>query len=333
MITRYHYHIVRPITALTWCDHGEFLWRLDSSGRLSSFACGKTGFQECQVACAANLESLQFSIGGRVGAKTSEGRLLVGRLGACLEEVSLPVPVQHVSLDQDGQQFCALAVDKSQIWCGYLQSRRAHWLLEGDYADMAPVWSAQADQGPRLAVFEKRRVLVYRNGKNIPECWASLKSKPQAASWAPCSPLLAIGLQDGGVALMDGVYGRVIYTAPGGQPIRWLFWEPSGRRLLAGSSSETWLLSLTGKEAEVSVEKQRKTSYVARCGAYRPRSALFAAGCKLGRVIVSRPASDVEPRVIHCGDKSIEALAWSPNGKRLAFVDETGKISVIRVRR
>ncbi|HEX4167193.1 MAG TPA: WD40 repeat domain-containing protein [Bryobacteraceae bacterium] len=264
-------------------------------------------------------------------ALTMEGRLLSGRLGSHLSDVCTPGRVRDISLNATATFFCAVLQDGSRLWCGSVDANGAHWTVRGENFTSSPVWSADDNGSCYLAVFRGTRALIHECLQTSPISEINLTTRPCVAAWSHASPVLAIGHEDGSLLFARPDGKRLYSVVVSSGPVTCLFWNANGRTLVVGTDKFVHVLSLTGRMAAFEVQLQSCVPAPAHCGAYRPRGKVFATGCPDGTVLLCKPGMDNSLKLLSRTGGSIEALSWSPNGKRLAVANATGEIRVLRV--
>ncbi|MDQ0509904.1 WD40 repeat domain-containing protein [Ancylobacter amanitiformis] len=155
-------------------------------------------------------------------------------------------------------------------------------------------------------------------------------ARAQVLAWSPDGQRLAIGLTEGGLALLDMEDGRVLRLPDYPAPIRSLDWSADGSQLVTGGAFRTIVWDMaepgdrprtieTGRAGMVTVEVVRR----------HPRRPLVAVGYEDGSIVIARIGHRDELLLREPSAGQVEDLRWSGDGEHLAFTTAQGELGVI----
>ena len=185
----------------------------------------------------------------------------------------------------------------------------------GDVRDVR--WSPD---GYRIAYRSGSRLaLVAGNGRGA----RVLDASPRGATpaWRPTEPhTLAWARADGRVVIRDVDSGRTVWRSPSGHgTARELLWSADGRRLLSLEANVVRVLDLRARRQwRVAVPRGRRL----RAAAWAPRGRRLALVVRERRgmssvVVASGARRSLAGRRIFVTPGTLDAVAWSPDGRRL----------------
>ncbi len=253
-------------------------------------------------------------------------------------------------LSRDGRVLASSCEEGIRIWdapAGKVLRTIPHLQLPGTYVR----WHH------RVALARDGKTLVTAAGDHVVRIWdtATGKSIPlspdghtaavASAAWAPDGKRVATGGRDGVVQVWDAAGGsQVRRFMLDGDEVKTLAWSPSGKSLAAaGKKLTSWSLSTGKKEVEVAFAEQASADIAAIAYSRDGRLLAIAASeynpeltgsrsdpslpRRINNIIAVRDAATGRSLAELAGHESpIRAIAFSPDGKRLASVAEDGTL-------
>ena len=236
----------------------------------------------------------------------------------------------EVLVDVDGEWIDLVAT--SAAGRAYATGRRVHWLgarpaslpLPGSATALA--FNVAGDQ---LAIAHHGGVTLWPVDAHVPRLlrWPGYH---RSVAWSPDGRYLVSGMEENalhGWRLPDGsdiemggypgqprslsfsADGRVLVTSGGPRAVCWRFDPPGG-------DDQPRECGITGKTPVTQV-------------ACHPTHPLIAVGYHNGAVLLCQPGGSDVLFVQGAGASPVSAIAWSPDGKRLAMGTETGEIGLV----
>lgn len=153
---------------------------------------------------------------------------------------------------------------------------------------------------------------------------------PRALAWSPDGRRLAIGLDEGGLALLDVAERRTLRLPDYPAPVRSLDWSPDGTQLATGGAFRAivWDLSEAGDRPRT-IETGGVGMVIVEVVRRHPRKPLVAVGYEDGSVVIAQIGRRDELLLRQPSSGRVEDLRWSDNGEHLAFAAANGEAGVI----
>jgi WD40 repeat protein len=236
----------------------------------------------------------------------------------------------EVLVDVDGEWVDLVAT--SLAGRAYATGRRVHWLGEKP-ACLALPGSATAlafnGAGEQLAIAHRDGVTLWPVDAHVPRLLA-WPGYHRSIAWSPDGRYLVSGMEenalhgwrlpDGGDIEMGGypgqprslsfsADGRVLVTSGGPRAVCWRFDPPS-------DDDQPRECGIAGKTPVTQV-------------AFHPRHPLTAVGYHSGAVLLCQPDGSDVIFIKGAGGSPVSAIAWSPDGSRLALGTEAGEIGLV----
>lgn len=191
------------------------------------------------------------------------------------------------------------------------------------YEDTARVIAPSRDSQMLALGFEASLVVADLRG-GTGERFETALGPVEALSWAPDGSRLAVGLLDGGAALIDIADRRVLRLPDYPAPVRTLDWSEDSQRLVTGGAFRAIVWEAgrtleTGRAGVVAVEAAR----------LHPRLPLVAAGYENGMIVIAAIGQRDELVIRDPAPGGLRDLAWSADGEHLAFHAAQGWAGVI----
>jgi WD40 repeat protein len=236
----------------------------------------------------------------------------------------------EVLVDADGEWIDLVAT--SPVGRAYTIGRRVHW-LGAKPASLALPGSATAlafnAAGEQLAIAHHGGVTLWPIDAHVPRLLA-WPGYHRSVAWSPDGRYLVSGMEenalhgwrlpDGGDIEMGGYLGqprslsfsadgRVLVTSGGPRVVCWRFDPPGG-------DDQPRECGIAGKTPVTQV-------------ACHPTHPLIAVGYHNGAVLLCQPGGSDVLFVKGSGDSPVSAIAWSPDGSRLALGTEAGELGLV----
>jgi WD40 repeat protein len=223
-------------------------------------------------------------------------------------------------------------VATSRTGRAYATGRRVHWLgtkpasLALPGTATALVFNAAGDQ---LAIAHRGGVTLWPLDTHVPRLLA-WPGYHRSVAWSPDGRYLVSGMEENalhGWRLPDG--GDMEMGGYPGQP-RSLSFSPDGRVLVTSGGPRVvcWRFDPPGGDdspRECGIAGKTPVTQVA-C---HPTHPLIAAGYHNGAVLLCQPGGSDVLFVKASGDSPVSAIAWTPDGGRLALGTEAGEIGLV----
>jgi len=236
----------------------------------------------------------------------------------------------EVLVDIDGEWIDLVAT--SAVGRAYATGRRVHW-LGAKPASLALAGSATAlafnAAGDQLAIAHQGGVTLWPVDAHVPRLLA-WPGYHRSVAWSPDGRYVVSGMEenalhgwrlpDGGDIEMGGypgqprslsfsADGRVLVTSGGPRAVCWRFDPPGG-------DNQPRECGIAGKTPVTQV-------------ACHPTHPLIAVGYHNGAVLLCQPGGSDVLFVQGAGASPVSAIAWSPDGGRLAMGTEAGEIGLV----
>ena len=231
-------------------------------------------------------------------------------------------------------QWVDLVAASAAGWRAWAVGRRVYLSGPGQ-AELAAPGSVTAlafdPPGATLAVAHYHGVTLWRAGHE-PRLLAT-QGCPRSVAWSPDGVYVVCGLQENalhGWRLSDG--GDIEMGGYPGQP-RSLAFSADGAFLASSGAPRVicWRFDppgAGGQPAECGIPSSRLPVCAVAC---HPSYPLIAAGYHNGAVLLCQPGHDDVLFAKGSSGGSVSALAWSPDGARLAMGTEGGEAGLVRL--
>lgn len=152
----------------------------------------------------------------------------------------------------------------------------------------------------------------------------------EALAWSPDGRLLAAGLLDGGVALIDPATRRVLRLPDYPAPVRTLDWSADSRWLVTSGAFRTIVWAVEGShDRPKTLETGRSGLVAVEAARLHPHLPLVAAGYENGMIVVMAVGQRDELVIRDPAPGGLRDLSWSGDGEHLAFHAAQGWAGVI----
>ncbi|WP_425105085.1 WD40 repeat domain-containing protein [Ancylobacter sp.] len=152
----------------------------------------------------------------------------------------------------------------------------------------------------------------------------------EALAWSPDGCLLAAGLLDGGIALIDTATRRVLRLPDYPAPVRTLDWSADSRWLVTSGAFRAIVWAVDGgRERPKTLETGRSGLVAVEAARLHPHLPLVAAGYENGMIVVTAVGQRDELVIRDPAPGGLRDLSWSSNGEHLAFHAAQGWAGVI----
>ncbi|WP_018391476.1 WD40 repeat domain-containing protein [Ancylobacter sp. FA202] len=279
----------------------------------------------------------------RLAAFGRSGFLVGGATGRVVQigaDGSTQVVVEHDSGGVDAlATACAPAAGAGVCWVAASGSvtrydpeggtARAMARYEGTARVIAP-----APGGERVALGFDSRLSVIDLPTNDPQSdgahFETALGPVEALAWSPDGRLLAAGLLDGGVALIDPATRRVLRLPDYPAPVRTLDWSADSRWLVTSGAFRTIVWAVDGgHERPKTLETGRSGLVAVEAARLHPHLPLVAAGYENGMIVVMAVGQRDELVIRDPAPGGLRDLVWSGDGEHLAFHAAQGWAGVI----
>lgn len=193
---------------------------------------------------------------------------------------------------------------------------------------------AFAPKGMRIAVARYNGATLHfpaAAGKPVELEWAGAHT---AVTFSPDGNFLVTAMQENslhGWKLSDGKHMRMAgYPAK----VKSMSWGPKGRWLASSGAPAAicWpFLTKDGPIGKAPVELGTRGDSMVTAVAFHASDDILAIGYADGMVLGARVADQKEILLRRAGNGAISALAWDPEGSRIAFASEAGDCGVIDI--
>lgn len=279
----------------------------------------------------------------RLAAFGGAGFLVGGATGRVVQigaDGSTQVMVEHDSAAVDAMATsCAPGAGERASWVAASGSvtrydpdggtARAMARYEGSARVVAP-----APGGDRVALGFDARLSVIDLPTNDPQASGAPFETPlgpvEALAWSPDGRLLAAGLLDGGVALIDPAERRVLRLPDYPAPVRTLDWSADSRWLVTSGAFRTIVWAVDGThDRPRTLETGRSGLVAVEAARLHPHLPLVAAGYENGMIVVMAVGQRDELVIRDPAPGGLRDLIWSGDGEHLAFHAAQGWAGVI----
>lgn len=152
----------------------------------------------------------------------------------------------------------------------------------------------------------------------------------EALAWSPDGRLLAVGLLDGGVALIDPAERRVLRLPDYPAPVRTLDWSADARWLVTSGAFRIIVWAVNGGlERPTTLETGRSGLVAVEAARLHPHLPLVAAGYENGMIVIAAVGQRDELVIRDPAPGGVRDLRWSNDGEHLAFHAAQGCAGVI----
>jgi len=186
-------------------------------------------------------------------------------------------------------------------------------------------------KGFRLAVAHYNGVTLWFSGTKAEPEWLEWKGSHLAVKFSPDGRFVVTAMQEPqlhGWRLADRKDMRMQgYSSR----VRSLDWSADGKWLATSGSTQVILWPFQSKDGPMGKTPQllAPTEYAVEMVACHPKQAVVAAGYADGLILLIRIDDGAEVLARKPGDAPVSALAWSADGRMLAFGTEDGTAGVI----
>ena len=228
------------------------------------------------------------------------------------------VPMRHAVWSRALTLLAAACVDgKIRVWSMATKKLLAE-LVVGNVRDMA--WHSNGQW--LAAITEKEKVFVWDWQKR--EIIRRLEGRdffyPNFVSWHPQKPLLATISRKEEIVVINVASGETQYRhEPYGSWLHDLEWNPDGRRIAFGDSSQIQILDTQRQEISAMLKgHQRVISEIA----WHPKGNQLAASLHDRTVRIWNVEHGTVIHVLRGHLNKVKGVAWSPDGRLVASVAE-----------
>jgi WD40 repeat protein len=150
-------------------------------------------------------------------------------------------------------------------------------------------------------------------------------------AWSPDGKYLATGDQDCSVHFWIVRLGEDLQMSGYPRKVRELAWDSASRFLATGGGAVPSVWDCSGKGPAGTTPRQFKGHDAAvNALAYQHAGPLLASGGEDGLLAVWQPTKSKKPLAVSVQDSGLTCLAWSPDDKRLAAGQESGRVVVFQ---
>lgn len=201
-----------------------------------------------------------------------------------------------------------------------------------DLGDFTPTLAALSPDGAELALAGEGRLEIRLRNRLDLKISIALKSDPICLAWHADGRWLAVGMETGGMLLVDNHAGRssALDAFPG--PVRAVGFSSTANALVASGAFRIAGWSLDEPPMEAASTGARITGRtgvaIVEAVAIQPQGDLVAAGFANGQVTVARLGSP-EDLVLRAAGGPVTCLAWTRDGQHLAVGDALGNAAIV----
>ncbi|MCE9563312.1 MAG: protein kinase [Planctomycetes bacterium] len=324
--------IVGMVTTLLLIARGEYLDARRTAAEAEAVAARANLQREADAHTQARVWNLLEQARDRLTNPTAGRRADVRRLllAAAREQQSISDPVAAGTL--------ATAVRSRYVESlGLLDAKNSvpkttHMLPASAFHD----WPIDIHpDGKSLAIGTTRRPILWRKGCERPEVTVEDAHGPRSrVKFGPCGRHLAELRDDGSLRLWDATATTMIVEllAPRGEgAVRAVAFDAEETRIWAACADSritSWDLATRDNTRDWPVQMNPKL--LVSAAAFSISSGLVALGDSTGTVVVHDANGAVVTRIGTPTGRKVQALAWSPDGRRLAVGTDDGIVQVYR---
>ncbi len=147
----------------------------------------------------------------------------------------------------------------------------------------------------------------------------------QAVAWS-ANGNVALGYQDGYVAVMDATSKRTIFSSSDAQSMQTLLWSPDGTRLAALNQAGAVLLwDIAPDKSQLHL---KYTGYTSKSLAWSPDNTRIVSGGNDGTVQIWDVTTGKAVATYQSDLPSVLSIAWSPDGSKIACSGSSNELHI-----
>lgn len=316
--------------AMAWSPRGEHLVVGLGDGRIAWIEPVQLKVPRTQPAHAGGILGLGWDPKGeRLATSGEDGRVHVWH-------PDRHEPIWEASQGRDWMEFLAWSPDGSYLACAggsavQVWDRDGHRVNRLERFGSTVSGLAWRSDGKAIAVASYGVVQVFALGEDVPTAALVWKSSFVSLAWSPDGRHIAAGTQENSVVYWQAPLGdgEPLQMSGYASKVKQLAWDHRSRHLATGGGEivTVWDVSGAGPEGrrpqQLEGHEQRVTAL-----AYKPDGDLLASGSKDGELRLWNPRASDEGVPASALGHSVEVVAWSANGARLAAAAGDGTVAL-----